>query len=71
MSKFGSVRITDEDGNEVVQVVGGALLVTGSSGGSSESENLGNDGGDLLTEVKKIRRALELILNEEIKVEDL
>ena len=71
MSKFGSVRITDEDGNEVVQVIGGALLTTGSGSGSSDSENLGDDGSDLLTEIKKIRRGLELILNQEIKVEDL
>lgn len=71
MSKFGSVRITDEDGNEIVQVISGALLVTGSIGGGADSENLGDDGGDLLTEVKKIRRALELILNEEIKLEDV
>lgn len=71
MSKFGSVRITDENGDEIVQVIGGALLTTGSGSGSSASENLGDDGSDLLTEIKKIRRGLELILNHEIKVEDL
>lgn len=71
LSKFGNVRITDEDGNEVAQVVGGALLVTGNLGGDSASESTGEDGGDLLIEIKKLRRLLEIALDTEIKVEDL
>uniref|UniRef100_A0A6M3J935 Uncharacterized protein n=1 Tax=viral metagenome TaxID=1070528 RepID=A0A6M3J935_9ZZZZ len=63
MSYFAHLRITDENGNNIAHVSPhGELKV--------DLVELGT-GGEALTELKKIRRLLEIFLNQEIREEDL